>query len=219
MGCSFIELDDTVRRALRYLVEAAIEGRRADASDVLASMTAPIPTNRLEDLLKDEDETHVYVGAKRLLRKTTIYVAAVLAVLFLFGALIHRNMQYIDIPAGTIVGNFVSVAPRVEGRLTKIWVDEGQMIKAGQPLFNLVNSELQQTTELARMTVRAAQARYDACLRQVADEEERFAFYQQVTVRQQREAQARLAQVEARLGEASKDRERQELLNQDGLIA
>ena len=219
LGCSFIELDDTVRRALRYLVEAAIEGRRADASDVLASMTAPIPTNRLEDLLKDEDETHVYVGAKRLLRKTVIYVAAVMAVLFLFGALIHRNMQYIDIPAGTIVGNFVSVAPRVEGRLTKVWVDEGQIVKAGQPLFNLVNGELQQTAEIARAAVQAAQARYDACLRQIAEEEERFGFYRQVTLRQQKEAQAKLAQVEARLAQTRRERERQDLLNQDGLIA
>ena len=63
-----------------------------------------------------------------------------------------------DYPA-TIQGQQnIEIRPRVEGYIEKIFVDEGAVVKAGQPLFKISAPQYEQEVRTARASIKSAQA-------------------------------------------------------------
>ena len=56
---------------------------------------------------------------------------------------------------------FVEVKPKVEGFIQKVFVDEGELVKKGQPLFQLSSDEYNQSVKEAEANYKQAQAQYD----------------------------------------------------------
>lgn len=56
---------------------------------------------------------------------------------------------------------FVEVKPKVEGFIQKVYVDEGQKVKKGQPLFQLSSDEYSESVKEAQANYKQAQAQYD----------------------------------------------------------
>lgn len=69
---------------------------------------------------------------------------------------------YIDYPATIqgIVNN--DVRPKIQGYITKVLVDEGQIVQQGQPLFRLETNVLSENADAAKSGVSAAQANISA---------------------------------------------------------
>jgi membrane fusion protein (multidrug efflux system) len=65
---------------------------------------------------------------------------------------------YTDFPA-TIQGQQnIEIRPRVEGYIDKIFVDEGAVVKTGQPLFKISAPEYEQEVRTASASIKSAQA-------------------------------------------------------------
>jgi membrane fusion protein YbhG len=77
-----------------------------------------------------------------------VYVAVLLTLSILLSACEHRN----NAVSGTIEVDEVHVGPRAAGRVEKIFAQEGDKLRAGQPIVQLEASEL-----LARRDLAAAQ--------------------------------------------------------------
>ena len=56
---------------------------------------------------------------------------------------------------------FVEVKPKVEGFVQRIFVDEGQKVKKGQPLFQLSSDQYSETVKEAQANYKQAQAQYE----------------------------------------------------------
>ena len=56
---------------------------------------------------------------------------------------------------------FVEIKPKVEGFVQKIYVDEGQKVKKGQPLFQLSSDQYSETVKEAQANYKQAQAQYE----------------------------------------------------------
>ena len=56
---------------------------------------------------------------------------------------------------------FVEVKPKVEGFVEQIFVDEGQQVKKGQPLFQLSSEEYNHSVAESKANYKQAQAEYD----------------------------------------------------------
>lgn len=218
VGCEFIDLPRAARRALRHLLEAAMEGRLDDVESVLGFVDAPVPTGKLEELLEEEDETHIQVGRRRLIRKSTLYLGLGAIALLVSLLMLSRNMAFIDVPAGTVMGNFVSVASRVDGRLADLWVEEGKAIQAGEPLFALSNKDLEEGTAMAKAGLDAARIRYEALEQELSAELDRLDFYQRISVSQRKATEAGLREAQAHLDQATVTRKRFEKLRDQGLL-
>ncbi len=218
IGCKFIDLSVVARRALRHLLESAIEGRISEVSDTLGVLTAPIPSEPLEDLLQDEQDTHVQIGERRLVRKATVYLATGLVLLLGLGYLVYRNIMFIDIPAATVMGNFVSVATTADGHLDTLLVGEGEQVEPGQVLFELRESEVAAAVEVARARLQTARTRHAALLGQLEEEQDRQALFTSVSGEQVRRARADLRRVEAGLSRAGIEQARRERLVREGVL-
>jgi len=69
---------------------------------------------------------------------------------------------YADFPA-TIQGQQnIEIRPRVEGYIDKIFVDEGAVVKVGQPLFKISAPEYEQEVRTASASIKSAQASVSA---------------------------------------------------------
>lgn len=69
---------------------------------------------------------------------------------------------YTDFPA-TIQGQQnIEIRPRVEGYIDRIFVDEGAVVKTGQPLFKISAPEYEQEVRTASASIKSAQASVSA---------------------------------------------------------
>lgn len=59
---------------------------------------------------------------------------------------------------------FVEVKPKVEGFIQQVFVDEGQLVKKGQPLFRLSSDEYLESVKEAEANYKQAQAQYDMAI-------------------------------------------------------
>jgi membrane fusion protein (multidrug efflux system) len=65
---------------------------------------------------------------------------------------------YTDYPASIQGQQNIEIRPRVEGYIDKIFVDEGAVVKAGQPLFKISAPEYEQQVRTAAASIKSAQA-------------------------------------------------------------
>ena len=63
-----------------------------------------------------------------------------------------------DFPASIQGQQNIEIRPRVEGYIDKIFVDEGAVVKAGQPLFKISAPEHEQQVRTATASIKSAQA-------------------------------------------------------------
>lgn len=74
----------------------------------------------------------------------------------------QRTMDVIERTIGTVVANStVSVNARVTGQLTKAFFREGQMVKTGDPLFQIDPRPYQATYDNATASLASAKAKFD----------------------------------------------------------
>ncbi|MBF4491292.1 efflux RND transporter periplasmic adaptor subunit [Flavobacterium sp. MR2016-29] len=67
-----------------------------------------------------------------------------------------------DFPASIQGQQNIEIRPRVEGYIDKIFVDEGAVVKAGQPLFKISAPEYEQQVRTAAASIKSAQAEVSA---------------------------------------------------------
>lgn len=65
---------------------------------------------------------------------------------------------YTDYPASIQGQQNIEIRPRVEGYIDKIFVDEGAVVRAGQPLFKINAPEFEQEVRTATASIKSAQA-------------------------------------------------------------
>lgn len=63
-----------------------------------------------------------------------------------------------DYPASIQGQQNIEIRPRVEGYIEKIYVDEGAVVKAGQPLFKINDPQYEQAVRTANAGIKTAQA-------------------------------------------------------------
>ncbi len=219
IGCQYIELGEVPRRALRHLLEASIEGRLADAGDVIGTMHEPVSSAPIEQMLVEEDTTHIYLGKKKLIRTGLFYALLGLMLVGLTGALTYRNAMFIDIPDGIVMGNFVSISTPVSGRLADVLSQEGEFVQEGQPLFRLSNPDLTAAVGAARARLETSRVQAEALRSQLEEEGKRLELLKAVTRRQVGQASAAADAVEAEMEKARIDRARFEKLNAEGVVS
>ena len=67
-----------------------------------------------------------------------------------------------DYPASIQGQQNIEIRPRVQGYIDKIYVDEGAVVKAGQPLFKISAPEYEQEVKTAAASIKSAQAEVSA---------------------------------------------------------
>jgi HlyD family secretion protein len=103
-------------------------------------------------------------------------------------------------------GEEVKVGAEMDGKLARVLVDEGEMVKRGQVLAVLSNGDYQARVELARAAIRESEAQLERLRNGARDEEKR-------------EAEALLREVEAQMAVTKAERDRRQGLLERGAVS
>ncbi len=105
---------------------------------------------------------------RRWLVPVTIVAVIVVAIGVWLLFFVDRVPANVVALSGRIEGDDSAIAPKTPGRITAIYVQEGDSVKAGQVIATLDDSEIRAQEDQARAAVQAAGARADAAEQQTA---------------------------------------------------
>ncbi len=216
MGCAFINLTTAQQAALHHLVEAALEGRMGDLGETLGSLTSPVPDAE-KKMVQDNQTTDTEIQAMRLVPKTMIYVGLTGLVAVIALSVVFYLLSHVRVPDGTIVGNIVQVSPDFSGRVSRVAVEEGQTVKAGDTLFELDNPEVRSAHAAAESHFQTALALRDAMAGQVAEEKGRVTVYSEILPSQIGATEAALQAIDSKLRLAKNELDRRERLAKENI--
>ena len=145
--------------------------------------------DKKEDAKKDD-------GKKPASPVRKLIIAGVVAALLIAGLIYglsyyHYSQDHVSTDDAYVEGNLVNVSPIISGTLTQLLVDEGNVVKKGQPIGRLEDSG-------PHAAVQQAQATYQAALSQLPQAQQNLIYQQQATDAAIRKAQADLAAQQAK---------------------
>lgn len=109
--------------------------------DVSLAVTTPDSTTNAEAQQPSQD-------APRTVKKGGLAIVITIVLSLLWYLLADRYTPYTT--QARIDGYVIGVAPQVSGTVTKVWVNNNQHVKEGQPLFTIDNSQYQIAVTKAR---------------------------------------------------------------------
>ena len=223
VGCRFIELKDGQIEILRYLVDAFIAGKVANVAGVLrlAAKGAATPVDRgATPHLDPPAPRHVRFG--RALRRTVILgataVAGVVLLLLVANSLIARFLD-ISSDLGWVHARTVDVQTSASGVVSGHLADAGETVRAGQPLFEILDSEIEGQLDVAIAELGEREEEVAGLKRQLDARRAFFDEYVELAGVEERRAVARVKRAELNLSVVLDKLERAAILHGKGFLA
>ncbi len=166
------------------------------------------PKDEKKDDGKKEGEKKPAGPVRKLIIAGVVAAALIAALIYGFQRY-QYNQNHEATEDAYVQGNLVNVSPIISGTLTQLLVDEGSVVKKGQPIGRLEDSG-------PRAAVQQAQATYQAALSQLPQAQQNLIYQQQATQAAIRKAQAELAAQQAKTSGAQQQviLSRNQVLNQ-----
>ncbi len=160
-GFSFVNLSDKNKKVLRRFVELAIEGKADVLDNVVSIYQEPSIDSPIHNpvQLDEKEETSLkrdfYSAAFKYLLFALIVFATLIALLF-------YNLRYSYEGTGIVMGNYFKVYPLKGGIVEKIYVHQGDEIKAKDPLIQLDTQDILYKLALLKAQKSQLQDQYKA---------------------------------------------------------
>ncbi len=139
-GLKFIDLSPKHRRVLRHYIELSIEGKLENLEDLVAIVSSPQVATPIQEALNLSD-----LEEESLVRKfrQRSYLSIILAILFFAGSagIIFYNTVYRISTTGLISGTIRTISMGCTGTIKEIYVASGDVVKEGQKLFTVEDSQ------------------------------------------------------------------------------
>jgi multidrug resistance efflux pump len=132
----------------------------------------------------------------------------------LLGSIFYLNSR-VRVPDAVIIGQLVHAAPVTPGRLSGVFVTEGQQVEAGTPLFEMDDPEMRAALAGAQTRLTTSEAEAAAAGSRLDEEQARLRLYGEIIPLQIKRTEAAIRQTEARLRTARSELGRVERLFED----
>lgn len=223
VGCRFIDLKDGQIEILRYLVDAFIAGKVANVSGVLRlaakGQATPVDggeTPHLEPALP----RHVRTG-RALRRAATIGAMAVAGVLLLLLIANSAISRFLDVTSdlGWVHARAVDVQSSANGVVAGRLIDAGSTVRAGQPLFEILDPEIEGQLDVAIAELGQREEELAGLNRRLEARRAFFVEYVELAKVEERRADARVERATLNLAVAAEKLNRAAILHRKGFLA
>jgi len=135
-GFEFEQISEKNKRVLREFLELSIEGKLDQVDGLLSIYNEPIINTPIKEsvILSDEEDSAL---KKAFAKRSRLYIQLGIIFLILLVATVYYNTSYVYRSIGTVSGNFVKISPSVNGKLSKIYVKDGEKVHPNDLLFEL----------------------------------------------------------------------------------
>ena len=208
-GFTFLEVNPRVRNILKSYVEASIEGRLGEAEGIIARLDGVEIPLEVEKPFTESEEKEF---KRAFYWRSTLYWSFGIVLLLFFAIAVFYSMTRSNSLHAIVTAPLVNIDIPFEGKLSKIAVKEGEIVKKGQLLASMEDQGLIRSVEKQRQTLVVAERELDEARVRLGDEEKALSLYRAAATRTLAELEAELDASKARLLLASKELKRTTML-------
>ncbi|MEM7268080.1 MAG: HlyD family efflux transporter periplasmic adaptor subunit [Pseudomonadota bacterium] len=149
------------RETLAVFYNGVLSGRMASTGEMITSLDTPVDLVPMEET-EEEKAEGVAKAKPRILRtlwNMTFYVLLALFLVGFVGGQIWSRLSEITLDHARFVAPIIQYAAPEAGHVDRIYVEIGQVVKAGDPLIRLEDTDRESDVDEVRMEVRIAERR------------------------------------------------------------
>jgi len=136
VGFEITYINDKNKRVLRHFLTLSLDGKGHNLDDLVSDFTIPVIETPIEEsiLLNDSEQNSL---KKKFVKKAYFYIILLIVLLLFTIFIIIYNSAIVYNDYGVTTGNNINVTTVIDGKIEKLYVERGSVIKKGQLLFTM----------------------------------------------------------------------------------
>lgn len=215
-ACRFTEIGDRERELMSHFLEELVRGSMSDVEDTIQRIDVPVTPASLQPDVNPLKQLPVKRWPVKTIVMSSIYGLIGLVIFSYAGLLTYSNFFRMEVQTAVITAPVETVAAQVDGHVKWLDVKPGDTVKAGTPIVQLIDSQLQREIELAEIAVQERKAKLGAMKRRHLDELERVRGYATVEMKNIQQMRLEIDSLAAQLSLAQNNETRLRTLYNKG---
>lgn len=214
----YAEIGDRERELMTHFLEELVRGSMSvsDVEDTIQRIDVPVTPASLEPDVNPKSK----VPVKRWPIKTAVmsgfYLVMGAVVLGLTALLMYSNFYRMEVQTAVIAAPVEAVESQVDGKLLWRGLTPGDMVRAGDVIVTMQDSQIEREIELADIAIREQQAKLAFLKRRQADETERVQSFAMIDSKNVEQGKIEIESIRAQLFAAEQELRRYSTLHRQG---
>ena len=212
----FTQLGERERELMQHFIEELVRGSMVDIEDTIQRIDVPVTPASLEPDVNPKSK----VPVKRWPIKTAVmsgfYLVMGAVVLGLTALLMYSNFYRMEVQTAVIAAPVEAVESQVDGKLLWRGLTPGDMVRAGDVIVTMQDSQIEREIELADIAIREQQAKLAFLKRRQADETERVQSFAMIDSKNVEQGKIEIESIRAQLFAAEQELRRYSTLHRQG---
>ena len=147
----FVDLSERHSEFLVYFSKSLITGKFQPFDEVIKHIDIPITDNYITDTFQEEPESKKHFFNRSFM--ILLYVVLGI-VIFLYGfKLYYSNVYLMQIDSAVVLNKTKVINSPTKGILSDIYVKDGESVYKGQPLFKIINPDIERKIEDKKINI------------------------------------------------------------------
>ncbi|MFM9940673.1 MAG: HlyD family efflux transporter periplasmic adaptor subunit [Hyphomicrobiaceae bacterium] len=182
-ACRFTEIGERERELMSHFLEELVRGSMSEVEDTIQRIDVPVTPASLQPDVNPLSKLPIKRWPVKTLAMSGVYAVLGLVIFGYTALLSYSNFFRMEVQTAVITAPVEIVAAQADGHVKWLDVKPGDHIRAGTPIVNLIDSQLQREIELAEIAVQERKAKLGAMKRRHLDELERVRGYATVEMK------------------------------------
>jgi multidrug resistance efflux pump len=205
----FTEIGERERELMQHFIEELVRGSMSDVEDTIQRIDVPVTPAKLEPDVKNlPDHTPLRRWPVKTVVMTGVYGLLGLAIFGYAGLLGYTNFFRMEIQTAVISAPVEIVTAKTDGQILLTKVRQGDEVKVGDVVVNVVDLELERELELADIEVQERKAQLSFLKRRHLDELDKLRGFATVEMKNVKQSKIELDSLQEQLTLAQQQYER-----------
>ncbi len=212
----FTEIGERERELMSHFIEELVRGSMVDVEDTIQRIDVPVTPASLEPDKPRLEQLPVKRWPVKTIGMTGLYLALG-AMIFGYASLIgYTNFFRMEVQTAVIQAPVETVVAQSDGRL--VWTDRrpGDVVRSGETIVGLIDSQIEREIEMADIAVKERKAKLAFLKHRHVEELERIRGYATVEMKNVQQTRVELEALQSQLRTAEDDYKRFKALHAKG---
>jgi multidrug resistance efflux pump len=186
MAGEFRDMDKRRRELLKFFVQGLMSGELTFIEDMIRRIDIPVTPVQVEPQISSKDQS---IGTR--LKRLTIggmYLALGLGVTLFILSILYSHLFRLQVKTAVVAAHLETIITPESGMLKRVYYTPGDLIRQGEPLFAIENSELVEAAKMAELKVEEAKLALEQKEARLRDERAKIDIYRRIAKSRQKAA-------------------------------
>jgi len=212
----FIELGERERELMSHFLEELVRGSMVDVEDTIQRIDVPVTPASLKPDPNPLQQMPVRRWPVKMIAMSAVYAVAGLLIFGYAAVLSYTNFFRMEVRTAVITAPVETVTATADGRVDWVDVRPGDVVKSGDVVVKLIDSQLQRELELAEIAVQERKARLGSLKQRHLEELDRVRGYAAIEMKNIEQTKLEVQALSQQLKIASQQELRLKQLNEKG---